>query len=528
MPAATPHLIAGAVSPGEWALAALPLAALLVLTMIRACSTILAALAVVALTVVIVVLVHGGGAELVGTATGKGVWLGLWISYVVAPALLLYRIAAPAGLHRIGDAVAALSSNPLHGLLLVAWLLPSLIQGIAGFGAPIALVAPLLVSMGYSPVRAVVYPLVGYCWSVTFGSMASSFYMAGVTAGLDHSETAELALRSSLLLAGLALVSPLLLCLMEGGIAGVRRTLPFISTVWVVVAGALVGTAQVVPAMASVTAAGGGLLVALGLILARDRANRTPRDDQETRLLLPLALPYLALLAVTLPVFLLPWSRDWVRTHLEVAPSFPETSVGDQVNPEVVGYTPLAVLGHPGSYVLLACAVGWLVYRRYGLWAPDVTMRSVVTGWARSVPSTVVPIVALTVLSALLVDSGMTTTLAVGVAGALGVGYPIAAAALGATGAFMSGSSTSSNALFSGFQAETALLIDAPPTALLAAQTVGANVGNSVAPVIVATGLGSVGAPREGGRVIREVLPAALVLLVLATALVCCSVWWLA
>ncbi len=174
----------------------------------------------------------------------------------------------------------------------------------------------------------------------------------------------------------------------------------------------------------------------------------------------------------------------------------------------------------------MACAVGWLVYRRYGLWAPEVTMRSVTGGWARNLATTVIPIVSLTVLSALLVDSGMTATLAVGVAGALGAAYPVGATALGATGAFMSGSSTSSNALFSGFQAQTATLIEAPPTSLLAAQTVGANIGNSVAPVIVATGLGSVGAPQDAGRVIRKVLPSAFALLVIATVLICCSVWW--
>ncbi len=304
-------------------MAALPLVALLVLTMLGRFSTVATSLLVVALTATIAVLVHDAGPGLMAVATGKGVWLGLWISYVVAPALLLYRIAAPAGLHRIGDALAGLSTNPLHGLLLVAWLLPSLIQGIAGFGAPIALVAPLLLSMGYSPVCSVAYPLIGYCWSVTFGSMASSFYMAGVTAGLDLTETADLALRSSLLLAVLALASAGLLCLLEGGLVGLRGALPFVVPVWMGLAAALIGTAQVVPAMASVTAAGGGLFVALILVLRRSRGQAPRRSNGEGRALLLLALPYVTLLAVILPVFLLPWSREWVRTHLAFGPSFP-------------------------------------------------------------------------------------------------------------------------------------------------------------------------------------------------------------
>lgn len=141
-------------------------------------------------------------------------------------------------------------------------------------------------------------------------------------------------------------------------------------------------------------------------------------------------------------------------------------------------------------------------------------------------PATIlIPILALTVLSSLLVDTGTTSTLALGFVVALGSADPLAAPTLGALGSFMSGSTTSSNALFSGLQAHSADLLDVPKPSLLAAQTVGANVGNSVTPVIVATGLESVNASRESASVVREVLPAALILLVLATGLVAAMVW---
>lgn len=506
-----------------WCIAAAPLVLLLTLTWWRVWSTSTSAFLVVGLAVLAALLGADAGPRLLLVALGKGLWLGLWIGYVVAPALLLYRVAAPAGLERVGRRLAALSDNPLQGLLLVAWLLPSLIQGIAGFGAPIVLVAPLLVAMGYPLVKAVAYPLIGYCWSVTFGSMASSFYMAAVTSSLDATETVDLALRSSVLLAVLALGCAVTLCLLEGGLAGLRRSAGFIAVTWVCLAPALVGTALVVPAMASVTAAGSGLAAAAGwAALTRRGRPPAPRD----RSLPILAVPYAALLGVAMPVFLIPTSRDWVREHLVLAPSFPSTTDGTgAVNPAVDAYTPLAVLGHPGTYVLFACVVGWWAFRRSGLWGADVSGWTVVRGWWRSLPATLVPIALLTVLSAVLVESGMTTTLATGLAATLGAAYPVAAPLLGAAGSFMSGSTTSSNALFSGLQAETAHVLGIPVTAVVAAQTVGANIGNSVAPVIVATGLGSVGAPQESSRVIRRVLPPATGLMGLLTALVAAMLW---
>ena len=49
------------------------------------------------------------------------------------------------------------------------------LQGVAGFGVPVAVVAPLLVLMGFPPVRAVAIVLGGHAWSVTFGSLGSSY-----------------------------------------------------------------------------------------------------------------------------------------------------------------------------------------------------------------------------------------------------------------------------------------------------------------------------------------------------------------
>jgi lactate permease len=95
----------------------------------------------------------------------------------------------------------------------------------------------------------------------------------------------------------------------------------------------------------------------------------------------------------------------------------------------------------------------------------------------------------------------------------LGGVYPFLAAALGAIGCFMTGSTTSSNALFSSLQAETATLLGLPRPALLATQTAGANVGNALAPVVVTIGATAVDAGDHEPAILRRTALPAVALL---------------
>jgi lactate permease len=105
--------------------------------------------------------------------------------------------------------------------------------------------------MGWSPIRAVAYPLIGYQWSVTFGSMGSSYYMASLTAHLSPSEQLVLAVHAALLLAVNCLVAGALVLLLDGGLAGLREGLRVLLLVGIPMAATLVGVAVLVPAIAT-------------------------------------------------------------------------------------------------------------------------------------------------------------------------------------------------------------------------------------------------------------------------------------
>lgn len=206
-----------------WALAAVPVVVLFATVVGGRLSTSRAAALVLAVTGVVAATAYRADPAVLAVALGKGLWLGAWILGVVWPALLLYRVASAGGLDRIGGAFGAALPRREETLLLLAWVLPAFVQGVAGFGTPIAVAAPLLLAAGWSPQRAVLYPLVGYHWAVTFGSMGSSFYMASLTAGLDVAGQSRFALAAAGVLALNAVVAGALVLLLDGGLPALRR-----------------------------------------------------------------------------------------------------------------------------------------------------------------------------------------------------------------------------------------------------------------------------------------------------------------
>ena len=77
-------------------------------------------------------------------------------------------------------------------LLLLAWAFSAFLQGVAGFGVPIAVVAPLLIGLGFAPVVAVAAVAIGHSWSVTFGDIASSFQALMAATGLPGADAGPL------------------------------------------------------------------------------------------------------------------------------------------------------------------------------------------------------------------------------------------------------------------------------------------------------------------------------------------------
>ena len=547
----------------SWVLAVSPVVLLLALVLWGRFSTIVNAGVTVAYSVVVAALAFGAGPLTVGVGLGKGAWVGLWILYVIWPALLMHHLASRVGMAALGRALSTLLPRRTENVLLLAWVLPSFIQGVSGFGTPIAVAAPLLVALGIGKARAVALPLIGYHWAVGFGSMGSSFYMGALTAHLDSAERAGYAASAAVVLGINCVLSGMLVALMDGGWTGLRHGWRMLATAGPVMALVQAGTVRLEPGIGALCAGASGIAVVMVLrrfsrpqgnteaapvverveVLERaERTNlghggsqggrgsvggasstRTALDDTEAKARAA-AVPYVLLGVVALAVFLPPALRAWAKGHLLIGPSFPSTSTSQgTVNEAVHLYNPIAVLGHPGTFLLIACAGSVLVWSRRGVWGRGAwgpVWRGALRQAWKSSPS----VVLLASVAGVLVDSGMVRTVAQGAAVATGHAYPAIAPLVGALGSFITGSTTSSNALFSSLQADVAHLIGDRPDDLLAGQLAGGNIGNSLAPVVILLGLSAVGAARRAGEVLRMTMAPAAVLLVSAVATTCALV----
>ena len=553
-----------AVPPTTWLLAVSPVVLLLALVLWGRFSTIVNAGTTVAYSVAVAVAAFGAGPLTVGVGLGKGAWVGLWILYVIWPALLMHHLASHVGMAALGRALSTLLPRRTENVLLLAWVLPSFIQGVSGFGTPIAVAAPLLVALGVGTTRAVALPLIGYHWAVGFGSMGSSFYMGALTAHLDTAEQAGYAAAAAVVLGVNCVLAGVLVAVMDGGWGGLRQGWRMLLTVGPVMALVQAGAARLEPGIGALCAGASGIAVVLVLRALTRRgegsseegaaatvgvaaghatayADRTGADAPPAQVSAPggsgtgpddgepvertreraraAAVPYVLLGVVALAIFLPPALRTWAKGHLLLGPSFPPTTTSrGTLNEGVDLYNPIALVGHPGTFLLLACLGSVLVWRRRGAWGrgawAPVWRGALRQAW-KSSPS----VVLLASVAGVLVDSGMVRTVAQGAAVATGQAYPAIAPLVGALGSFITGSTTSSNALFSSLQADVAHLVGDRPADLLAGQLAGGNIGNSLAPVVILLGLSAVGAARRTGEVLRlTLLPAAVLLLSAVTA----------
>ena len=85
----------------------------------------------------------------------------------------------------IRDGMRRLLPNELLLVLAMGWIFESFLQGITGFGVPVAVGAPLLIGIGVKPMWAVIIPLLGQSWGNTFGTLAAAWDALVMSAGLS-------------------------------------------------------------------------------------------------------------------------------------------------------------------------------------------------------------------------------------------------------------------------------------------------------------------------------------------------------
>jgi lactate permease len=169
---------------------------------------------------------------------------------------------------------------------------------------------------------------------------------------------------------------------------------------------------------------------------------------------------------------------------------------------------------HPGTLIGVSAVATFTLYRRGGVLGAGQGRR-IVAATARRTAGTTLAVVSMVSLGSVLQHAGMTAVLASSLAESLGSVYPALAPWIGGLGAFITGSNTNANVLFTALQQETALMLGLPVAAILAAQTAGASVASVLAPTKIVVGSVTVGLQGQEGRILRALAGYILALLIL-------------
>lgn len=435
-----------------------------------------------------------------GTALAKGLLLSVYVLLIVWPAMLLYQAMQQSG------SIEALALTLKHTIpdsgflwLILAWCFSAFLEGIAGFGIPIAIVAPILVTLGVTPVMAVASVAVGHAWSVTFGDMGVVFQ---ALVGVVQMDPAELVLPTSLLLGIACILCGITVVLLLKQV----RLIPYVLLI-----GVLMAVVQAALAYFDFITLSGFLAGLTGILvgfLLKRKHGKLEIQLETQRKFFAILLVYLVLSIILMVVFWPGFIRSQLNT-LAWVPQFDVVTTNTGFFTEAGSGQILRPFLHPGFWVLLI-ALGTVAIFQRKKYLPENGWKQVFAATWKSAAPASLAIVSTVVLSALMEHTGMTQLLAKGLSITFSNFYPVVASWVGILGAFATGSNTNSNILFGGMQKDIANLLQFAPAWLIAAQTAGGSLGSMLSPAKVTLGSSTVGLTGQEGAVLKYTLPIGL------------------
>lgn len=463
----------------------------------------------------------------------------LWI--IFGAIMLLNTLQNSGAITTIRAAFTDVSPDRRVQVLIIAWLFGCFIEGASGFGTPAAIVAPLLVAIGFPALAAIVIGMMIQSTPVSFGAVGTPIII-GVKGGLDFvTISAELAAAGSTWEAFLRLITsevaighaivgalmPLLMVVMLTRFFGEKKswteglsmapfaiftglsfTIPyaltgiFLGPEFPSIVGALVGLSIVVPA------AKHGFLIPEGIW---DFAPSTewpagwfgaiqPKKPsaEEKIISLPLAwTPYLLVAALLVASRVIaPFKAFLLSVSIGFRNILGEAGVSASLEP----------LYLPGGILVFACLITFFLH---GM--KPAQLASATTAAGKTLVGAGFVLIFTIPMVRILINSGvndggfasMPVAMASFVAETFGAVYPLFAPTVGALGAFIAGSNTISNMMLSQFQFEVANALRVSGAAMVALQAIGAAAGNMIAIHNVVAASATVGLLGQEGKTLR-------------------------
>ncbi|MFV3382502.1 lactate permease LctP family transporter [Pseudomonas sp. NY15354] len=468
-----------------------------------------------ALSILVAIFAFQMPVDMALAAAGYGFLYGLWpIAWIIVAAVFLYKLTVKSGQFEvIRSSVLSITDDQRLQVLLIGFCFGAFLEGAAGFGAPVAITAALLVGLGFNPLYAAGLCLIANTAPVAFGALGIPIIVAGQVTGIDAFHIGAMTGRQLPLL---SLFVPFWLVFMMDGLRGVKETWPA-----ALVAGLSFAVTQyftsnfIGPELPDITSALASL-IALTLFL---KVWQPKRSFAEAKGSVGAAVvnsggsqpspysfgeifkawsPFLILTVLVTIWTLKPFKAafapggamynfvfNFAIPHLDqlVIKTAPIVSAPTAM-PAVFKLDPISATG---TAIFLSALIS--------MWILKINPKTGLTTFKETFWELRWPILSIgMVLAFAFVTnySGMSSTMALVLAGT-GAAFPFFSPFLGWLGVFLTGSDTSSNALFSSLQATTAHQIGVNDTLLVAANTSGGVTGKMISPQSIAVACAATG-----------------------------------
>ncbi|WP_290900255.1 L-lactate permease [Aquabacterium sp.] len=517
----------------------------------------------VAIALAVAIFAYGMPADMAFAAAGYGFVYGLWpIAWIIVTAVFLYKITVKTGqFDVIRASVLSITDDQRLQMLLVGFAFGAFLEGAAGFGAPVAITAALLVGLGFNPLYAAGLCLIANTAPVAFGAMGIPILVAGKVTGIDPMAIGQMTGRQLPLL---SMIVPFWLVAMMDGVKGIRDTWPAI-----LVAGGSFAVTQfftanyVGPELPDITSAlvslvcltlflkhwkpkasfrfasaadgvsAAGVAGAAGVTRGSSSTAPAQRALGHTAgQVFKAWSPFIILTVVVTLWSIKPFKAlfdkggvlaSWVfkfevpHLHNLVIKSAPIVAAA---KPYEAIYK-LDLFSATGTAILISALLTALVLR----FKPADCLAT----FAETLNELKRPILSIGMVLAFAFVanySGLSSTLALVLAGT-GMAFPFFSPFLGWLGVFLTGSDTSSNALFCSLQATTAHQIGVSDTLLVAANTTGGVTGKMISPQSIAVACAAVGLVGKESDLFRFTLKHSLLFAAMVGVITFVQAYWL-
>ena len=463
----------------------------------------------VILSFLIAVFVYGMPIGPAVSSAIYGFFYGLWpIAWIIVGAVFLYKISVVTGdFNIVRHSILGITEDQRLQLILVGFAFGAFLEGAAGFGAPVAITAALLAGLGFRPLYAAGLCLIANTAPVAFGAMGIPIIVAGQVSNLDPFLLSQMAGRQ---LPFLSVFVPFLLVIIMDGWRGVRETWPA-----VLVGGGTFAIVQFLtsnyfgPELPDITAAIATLVV-LPLFLRFwqpkrifrfDESEAAPKEDVPHYSMGEIIKAWSPFIILT--IFVMVWSIAPFKKLFAKGGALESWVLSFDVsflNNIIVKTAPIVAtdakisavykfdwFSATGTAIILAAIVSTFVLKMRPARAIGV--------FGMTLKELALPIYSIGIVLAFAFIanySGLSSTLALALSHT-GKSFTFFSPFLGWLGVFVTGSDTSSNALFGALQATTAHQIGVSDVLLVAVNSTGGVTGKMISPQSIAIACAAVG-----------------------------------